>query len=469
MNAFNFILAALVGATTIYATRESYKPDPIILCSTNHHCPDNWPCCSQYGQCGRGPLCMGGCDPRSSYSFNSCAVIPAMFPIMGFQYNTNEVQAAHLRMGDMTPALALSFAKLSGKVALQDHSVVENMALSGHGLLHYSEASDNTINIDDYDFTYSGHLEIKEIESDPALVLAMPPGTTGSLLSSTKSFLYGRVAVEMKTAPGVGVITAFVLMSAVKDEIDYEFLGGEVNNAQSNYYYRGELIHTRMLKTPINPDSDRKYHVYELDWDEDRIQWWIDGSIVRTLYRGETFDPVNRVYKYPSTPMRLELAIWPGGLEGNDLGTVMWAGGLIDWKNSADIVEKGRFEMIVKSVKITPYVNAYVQHLEPAESRFPSEDVFYYFYDPECDGCVRITSLMTFAQQELHTNSASVPSVSLLSTLYSTRPSSYTTVSSVTQIVTSAYTSKLSATRQENSAIVLRKQSLIFKLLSWVL
>lgn len=43
----------------------------------------------------------------------------------------------------------------------------------------------------------------------------------------------------MKSSRGQGVVTAFILMSDVKDEIDFEFVGTDLENAQSNFYFQG--------------------------------------------------------------------------------------------------------------------------------------------------------------------------------------------------------------------------------------
>ena len=43
----------------------------------------------------------------------------------------------------------------------------------------------------------------------------------------------------MKSSRGVGVVSAFILLSDVKDEIDFEFVGADLANAQSNYYFQG--------------------------------------------------------------------------------------------------------------------------------------------------------------------------------------------------------------------------------------
>ncbi len=63
--------------------------------------------------------------------------------------------------------------------------------------------------------------------------------SSGTLLASTSYVWYGKVSARMKSSRGKGVITAFILMSDVKDEIDFEFVGTDLQTAQSNYYFQG--------------------------------------------------------------------------------------------------------------------------------------------------------------------------------------------------------------------------------------
>lgn len=163
----------------------------------------------------------------------------------------------------------------------------------------------------------------------------------------------------MKTARGRGVVTAVVLISAVGDEIDFEFIGGELLTTQSNYYHQGELIHTRMEKLKLSSDSFENYHIYEIDWNQDRIHWIVNGEIRRTVYKSDTWNEKKQCYEYPQTPMRLQVSIWPAGLTDAHPGTIQWAGGLIDWENSPDILEKGQFYTTIESVTITPFENKY--------------------------------------------------------------------------------------------------------------
>lgn len=71
------------------------------------------------------------------------------------------------------------------------------------------------------------------------VLLTMPKDSVGTLMSSTVYMWYGNVKARFKTSRGAGVITAFILFSDVKDEIDYEFVGTELGDAQTNYYFQG--------------------------------------------------------------------------------------------------------------------------------------------------------------------------------------------------------------------------------------
>ena len=62
---------------------------------------------------------------------------------------------------------------------------------------------------------------------------------SGTLLASTSYVWYGRVEATVKSSRGAGVVSAFILLSDVKDEIDFEFIGADLSNVQSNYYFQG--------------------------------------------------------------------------------------------------------------------------------------------------------------------------------------------------------------------------------------
>jgi hypothetical protein len=71
------------------------------------------------------------------------------------------------------------------------------------------------------------------------LLLTMEPKTVGTVFASTAYVWYGNIKVTMKTSRGKGVVTAFILMSDMKDEIDFEWVGVDLDTSQTNYYFQG--------------------------------------------------------------------------------------------------------------------------------------------------------------------------------------------------------------------------------------
>lgn len=74
---------------------------------------------------------------------------------------------------------------------------------------------------------------------DGNMLLTMPPKSVGTVLASTTYMWYGTVKAKIKTARGRGVVTAFILFSDVKDEIDFEWVGVDLETVQTNYYFQG--------------------------------------------------------------------------------------------------------------------------------------------------------------------------------------------------------------------------------------
>jgi len=77
------------------------------------------------------------------------------------------------------------------------------------------------------------------VYNNEAILLTMAPDTVGTLMASTHYMWYGKVSATLATSKGAGVVTAFILMSDSKDEIDYEWVGVDLQSAQTNYYAQG--------------------------------------------------------------------------------------------------------------------------------------------------------------------------------------------------------------------------------------
>jgi len=182
------------------------------------------------------------------------------------------------------------------------------------------------------------------------LAMILTENNGGTRLSSTRYVHYGTISAILKTGRWGGVVTAFITMSDVKDEIDWEFPGDQTTQGQSNYFWQGVVPTPTDGETHGNlTDTFSNYHEYTIDWQPDALTWSIDGNVVRTLKQSDVDS--GGISKYPNTPSRIQLSIWPAGINSSAQGTIEWAGGMIDWSDP-DYVAAGHFYALVKSVSI---------------------------------------------------------------------------------------------------------------------
>ncbi|MCJ1436873.1 hypothetical protein MMC27_006255 [Xylographa pallens] len=155
--------------------------------------------------------------------------------------------------------------------------------------------------------------------------------------------MFGHVEVVLKAAPGVGIVSSMVLQSDDLDEIDYEWLGADNTQVQSNYFGKGQT--TTYNRGAFHPDSNNQngFHTYTVDWTANQIVWQIDGTTVRALTQANAESG-----QYPQTPMQLKIGVWSGGDPSNAPGTIQWAGGPTNYAG-------GPYTMQVKSVKAIDY------------------------------------------------------------------------------------------------------------------
>ena len=143
----------------------------------------------EYGECGVGAYCLGGCDPLNSNSLDSCVPAP------------------------VCQSKDYKFSSLDG--------IVSNTEYLGDA----SKA----------DWVSSG----TPLAYQNSVLLTMSEGSVGTLLASTHYMWYGKTTAKFSTSAGGGVVTAFILLSDVKDEIDFEFVGSQLSAAQTNFYSQG--------------------------------------------------------------------------------------------------------------------------------------------------------------------------------------------------------------------------------------
>jgi beta-glucanase (GH16 family) len=153
---------------------------------------------TEYGQCGVGVYCLGGCDPQFSNTLDSC--VPA--PICQNQnYNFTSLDGIVPETKYLGNASTASWISTGEPVVYTDPGSGQNQVL-----------------------------------------LTMAEGTVGTLLASAEYVWYGNIKCTMKSSRGAGVVTAFIMLSDVKDEIDFEFVGVALGDVQSNYYWQADPI-----------------------------------------------------------------------------------------------------------------------------------------------------------------------------------------------------------------------------------
>ncbi|KAH6643460.1 concanavalin A-like lectin/glucanase domain-containing protein [Truncatella angustata] len=163
-------------------------------------------------------------------------------------------------------------------------------------------------------------------------------------LTSNFYFFWGRTEVIMKTANGTGIISSIVYGSDDLDEVDWEIRGVDTGSVQSNYYSKGNTNSSVGATHSVTGNTQTEYHNYTNVWTEEKLEWWYDGTLLRTL----TPAMANNSLYYPQTPMKLIVGIWAGGDSSQSAGTIEWAGGETDY-------DAGPYSMYVKSARVEDY------------------------------------------------------------------------------------------------------------------
>jgi len=291
-------------------------------CNVTTACPATAPCCSEFGFCGSTEaFCLGGCNPLYSNTLDSCKPNPVC------------------------------------KSAV--HTFTDNSRV-------LSNASFFDGNASEYDFVVDNGNIMNTNSSGGELAMLLTQANGGTRLSSTRYLHYGTVTARMKTGRWAGIVTAFITMSDVKDEIDWEFPGNTTTQGQTNYFWQGVVTQPNHGNVTTGlTDTYANYHDYTIDWQPETLTYLVDGQVVRTINKADL--TVNGVSEYPSTPARIQLSLWPAGTASSAAGTVQWSGGLINY-DDPDYVAAGHFYALVQSVNVTcadpqtpgPDITAYV-------------------------------------------------------------------------------------------------------------
>ncbi|GAA5992461.1 hypothetical protein JCM10908_000827 [Rhodotorula pacifica] len=275
-------------------------------CGWNYQCPQESPCCTEYGQCSAGVACLSGCNPQGSYGQGYCAPVPVC-------------QTANY-----------TFA---------DSSRIQQNVTAWNG-----DASEFDFTLDTLDSSKPSIVQNGE------LVLTLTQNGGGTKVSTTRSVLYGTISASIKTVGAAGVVTAFITMSGVKDEIDIEWTGNDTSSWDSNWFWEGDVGSYDHGGTHQAANRDEQYHTYTMNWTPSQLSWAVDGNTVRTIQKSKQTNQ-----RFPQTPSRVQFSVWPAGISSSPQGTIDWAGGMINWKDPTYTAQGNSFQAHVQWVDIQCY------------------------------------------------------------------------------------------------------------------
>ncbi|KAL4765478.1 glycoside hydrolase family 16 protein [Aspergillus foveolatus] len=161
-------------------------------------------------------------------------------------------------------------------------------------------------------------------------------------IQSTFYIFFGILEFQAKMAKGGGIVSSVVLQSDDLDEIDWEWVGYNTTEIQTNYYSKG-VTDYKNGKFYYVENADTEWHNYTTYWTSEKLEWWVDGQLLRTLTYDEAKNGTESTF--PQTPCNVRIGIWPAGDPSNAQGTIEWAGGEVDY-------DKGPYTMTVKDVRV---------------------------------------------------------------------------------------------------------------------
>jgi len=295
------------------STRRS-RTSRFLTSTDSEKCCANGFCDKNPANCGYNCETLNSFDPKSCFARNHCFSYED-----NFSNNETRIIPAHAWTGDVTQSEWLT-AYFPSNVKIQDNQLVMWLTKK-QGVNQFGKAEGQ-----------------------------------GATIATSRWFQYGTVTARMKMAKGRGVVSSIVLRGSdgadggIEDEIDWEWVGSRTDQVQSNYYYWQVLSHDHgSYHTVDGADLYNDYHEYTLEWMPDYLSWKMDGKLLRTLFKNQTWDAQSQTYNYPTRESRLAFSLWDGGSQTE--GTTNWAGGVTEWNERAP----PSYRMMVDWVKIDCY------------------------------------------------------------------------------------------------------------------
>ncbi|KAF5389585.1 hypothetical protein D9757_004084 [Collybiopsis confluens] len=350
-------------------------------CNATSPCPSSAPCCSEYGFCGSdnvSPLPNAAILGVGSAYFPLSLVSSFAWEAVTLYTLTLSIAASLMQCVKTPHTFSLTNSRILTNATYFDGNASEYGNLSFSSL---DEHSSQTNLAPDWVVDKGSIINTNSSGGELGLILTETNG--GTRLSSTRYVHYGTITTKLKTGRWAGVVTAFITMSNIKDEIgehpnptlylelenmniphkDWEFPGANTTTGQTNYFWQGVILCEQRAQptgkqrqvSPIRLPTIT--NIPQIDWQPTSLTFSIDGNMVRTIKQSDAVNPSTGVNEYPNTPSRIQIrhalhfSLWPAGINSSAPGTIEWAGGMINWQDP-DYVSAGHFYALVQSVSV---------------------------------------------------------------------------------------------------------------------
>ncbi|WKT46558.1 Glycoside hydrolase family 16 [Fusarium oxysporum f. sp. vasinfectum] len=267
--------------------------------------------------------------------------------------------------------------------------------------------------------------------SDRGALFRINKESDAPTIRSNNYLFFGRVDVVVQAAKGQGIVTSAVLQSDDLDEVDWEWVGGDDAQVQSNYFSKGDTTtYDRAQYHPVAAPLTTT-HKYSIEWTSTKIDWLIDDAVVRTLNAADA----QGVNGFPQTPMQVKLGTWVAGGKNSNEGTREWAGGYTDFDDAP-------FDAYYRSVTIIDYAGKDA----PGQNKGAKQ----YVYTDKTGDWTSIKVEKTSSDDDKTSTSTTVSKVS--KTTKTAEPSKTKTAEATTSAVetTSAHESKTKSAEKES-------------------
>lgn len=277
----------------------------------------------------------------ATYSHTRDLILPT--DIQNHQYSHSPILSSHptyppaMRLSSISTTISLFLASSASAQTYSKCNPTQQTCPADKALGTTSDVSFTSGQSSDYSGTGNG---ISYGSSGAQLTVSR--SGDNPTLTSNWYIMFGKVDFVMKAAPGTGMVSSAILISDDLDEIDWELLGTDSSQAQTNYFSKGVTGSYDRGSDASVSSSQSDFNTYTIDWNAEQTTWQINGETVRTLTYASTGG------QYPQTPMQVKVGAWAGGDSSNSEGTIEWAGGAINYAS-------GPYSMYVQSINVQDY------------------------------------------------------------------------------------------------------------------